>query len=379
MLTSRPLPIQIPLSSLFPPSSSEAGPSQPIPSPSFLVGPLPPTAPLHIALAYLKLADLPPYEGNGSPRTDHSLHAQGRGKGKEKEHQHGDPLEEEDQFRSPRRVLVITGSKASFGESVEEDDEDWMRGHGGDYEVLRRLRRVDMRYCPTSAHLKLLLTLLSETTDRKSHSNEPHLLSQTPSVVILWDVAALFMYDEEVDENEPPKEELDLEEERREVELARLARIGKRFKSGTTISDYLDVLSATRAMVDHLSSLHPAEAPIQLVILEPNVASSSDLPIIPAAAEGEATKLSKVNREKRIPILDGARWLFGNKAVGVIEPYSSIEEGPTTRYSLMLDSCPGEVFQIRRQRCGRGEWAVPEVEEDTVIEGLKGGWRWEWT
>ncbi|KAK8864372.1 hypothetical protein IAR55_001620 [Kwoniella newhampshirensis] len=388
MSSARPVPIQLPLSSFFPPppsSSLLAGPSQPIPSPTFLIGPIPPTAPLHLALSYLESADISPYNLQVRLPPISQLRP-GDEKGKGVQRQDRDQslhmIEDDDQGygRPKERALIITGSKASFGDSIEEDDEDWLRSHGGDYEVLKRLGRIDMRYCPTLDHLKLLLALLSERTEHAHQPIEPHHLTKTPSVVILWDIAALFMYDVEVDENVPPVEELDLEEERSAVEVAIRERKGKRFKPSVNISDYLDILSATRAMVDHLCSLHPSyrEPPTQLIFLEPNLTSTSDLPIIPAAVEVEETKLSKVNREKRIPLVDGARWLLGNQAVAIVEPYPSSEEGPQTRYSLMLDSYPGEVYQMRRRRCGRGDWAVPVVDEDTEVEGLKGGWRWEW-
>jgi hypothetical protein len=44
------------------------------------------------------------------------------------------------------RVLVITGPKEEYVGTVEEEDEDWIRERGGDYDVLDRLKRVDMRY-----------------------------------------------------------------------------------------------------------------------------------------------------------------------------------------------------------------------------------------
>lgn len=44
---------------------------------------------------------------------------------------------------------------------------------------------------------------------------------------------------------------------------------------------------------------------------------------------------------------------------------------------LRLEFDPGEAFEMRRRRCGRGEWASAASAEEEV-EGDKGGWRWEW-
>lgn len=44
------------------------------------------------------------------------------------------------------RVLVITGPRDEFANSVEVDDEDYIRERGGDYTILDRLRKVDIRF-----------------------------------------------------------------------------------------------------------------------------------------------------------------------------------------------------------------------------------------
>ncbi len=77
----------------------------------------------------------------------------GKGKAKERQLNDGDPGTSTDPVldlgrgkqRSRERVLIITGSKDGWHDAIEEDDEDWLRDHGGDYSVLNRLRRVDLR------------------------------------------------------------------------------------------------------------------------------------------------------------------------------------------------------------------------------------------
>ena len=43
-------------------------------------------------------------------------------------------------------MLIVTGPKEELASSIDVDDEDYTRERGGDYGVLDRLRRVDIRY-----------------------------------------------------------------------------------------------------------------------------------------------------------------------------------------------------------------------------------------
>lgn len=118
--TRRPLPIPLATSSLLPPC--DISPPEVLPTSLALLGPLPPTTPFHLALNYLYLSDLPDFE---SPSTGSG----GVSKGKE-------------------RVLILTVPEEEFVAGVEEDDEDYLRDRGGDYTILDRLKRVDIRYVP---------------------------------------------------------------------------------------------------------------------------------------------------------------------------------------------------------------------------------------
>lgn len=117
MTHSSPSPLALPVSSLLPPQSS--APNDILPIPLSLLGPLPPTTPIHLALNHLYLSSLPEFDSDTQPE------ARTR--------------------RNRERVLIITGPKEDYANSIEEDDEDYMRDRGGDYGILDRLRRVDVR------------------------------------------------------------------------------------------------------------------------------------------------------------------------------------------------------------------------------------------
>jgi hypothetical protein len=112
----------IPLGALFPPSST--CPPAYLPTPSFaLFGPLPPTSPVHLALGYLEISDLPEYVERNDDAEDALP----------------------DRSGSKERAMIITGPKTLWTEDVMEEDEHWLRSHGSEYTTLGRLRRIDVR------------------------------------------------------------------------------------------------------------------------------------------------------------------------------------------------------------------------------------------
>ena len=119
MTHSSPPPPALPISALIPPQTT--APNDILPIPLSLLGPLPPTTPIHLALNHLYLSSLPEFESGPAPP------------GPSKR-------------RNRDRVLIITGPKEDFGSSIDVDDEDYIRERGGDYGILDRLRRVDIRY-----------------------------------------------------------------------------------------------------------------------------------------------------------------------------------------------------------------------------------------
>jgi hypothetical protein len=111
-------PLALPISALLP--SQSTAPNDILPIPLSLLGPLPPTTPIHLALNHLYLSSLPGFESG-------TVH-QGPSR-----------------RRNRDRILIITGPKEEFGSSIDVDDEDYIRERGGDYGILDCLRRVDIR------------------------------------------------------------------------------------------------------------------------------------------------------------------------------------------------------------------------------------------
>lgn len=142
-----PSPIYIPTSTLLAPQTEpQLGPSHALPSPSAaILGPLPPTTPLHLALNWLALSDLPEYESTLSAIGGHDrLSEPSRQVASVEEPPSGFGPGRRKRSR-PERVLLITGRKDEFYQALQDEDEDWMRDHGSDYNVVERLKRVDVR------------------------------------------------------------------------------------------------------------------------------------------------------------------------------------------------------------------------------------------
>jgi hypothetical protein len=111
-------PLALPISALL--ARQPTAPNNILPIPFSLLGPLPPTTPIHLALNHLYLSSLPEFESGPVP-----LHGTSR--------------------RNRDRVLIVTGPREDFAGSIDVDDEDYIRERGGDYGILDRLRRVDIR------------------------------------------------------------------------------------------------------------------------------------------------------------------------------------------------------------------------------------------
>ena len=140
---STPLALPLPTSSLLPPGDDT--PSEALPSSLALLGPLPPTTPFHLALNYLYLSDLPifdTFESSTSTSTP-------KLKGKKKE-----------------RVLIVTGPEEGFVQAIDEDDEDYLRERGGDYPILNRLKRVDVRSVHPLPTLRIRHNIEEHTVSR---------------------------------------------------------------------------------------------------------------------------------------------------------------------------------------------------------------------
>lgn len=135
MVLSEARSLHLPLSSILPPSSSNPGPSHTLPVPNYILGPLPPTSPLHLALHYLDLADDAARENCASSARH----------GSDGQNMIGDEHDGKGALNTPTRVLLVTGPKSAFQDAIESEDEGWFREHGGRMSVVQKLKRIDMR------------------------------------------------------------------------------------------------------------------------------------------------------------------------------------------------------------------------------------------
>ncbi|WVQ72404.1 hypothetical protein IAR50_001956 [Cryptococcus sp. DSM 104548] len=357
----------LPLAALLPPFPSAPGPSYPLPSPAYIIGPLPPTTPLHLALNHLAQVD--------DQACVPSAPTPSR-KGKEKaiETLPKEPI------TAPSRVLILTGAKGGFQDCIENENEQWIREHGGMFDVIHKLKRVDMRYCPTPDHLQLYLTMVSDSKTRDP--KECHQLERPPGMIILYDVAAMFLEEELLDEEPDDSESAMVQNPRRQK---------PQWKTGICIHDYLNLLAAARATVNHFSSCNPSGNATRLVMLEPRLDHTAALPIhdLTANSTDEDGTAKKTWKEKQIPILNGVRRIFGWPSVGIVrEDRSFVPDRYRTAlthavaaasniehdYTLSLD-CVDEPFRLARRSCKEGYWA----REGADGTEQQGGWQWAWT
>ncbi|KLT43041.1 hypothetical protein CC85DRAFT_71056 [Cutaneotrichosporon oleaginosum] len=198
--------IALPLSALLPPSDTTKGrevaarallgfdaPSTPLPKHTAILGPLPPSAPLSAADAFLALADIPAFEASEHTSTAISTYAALYA-------------------LQPRpHALVLTGPREQLHLALEEQDPPFLRSHS--YDLLDRLRRTDVRYAPSFGHLRLLIAVLGSEGAKVA----------PPSLVVLYDILGLLTMPGEREENKPPDVE---ETEADQPELARVLRPG---------------------------------------------------------------------------------------------------------------------------------------------------------
>lgn len=156
------MPLALPVSSLLPPGGEDTeAHAAALPSPLAILGPLPPTAPLSLAAAFIIASDVPPFESTVTGMSDAARGA-------------------------PGRVLVITGRRADWDAKLEDMDSEWLRTPSS--EISDALERIDIRYAPTLEHAKLVLSLLTSSPGvSTAHQVRP------PSMIVLYDVASLLL------------------------------------------------------------------------------------------------------------------------------------------------------------------------------------------
>jgi hypothetical protein len=192
--------LSIPLAAIATPSLEAPGSAATLGSAAIL-GPVTPTAPLRLADACLGIADLPAFTSDSERHHDGSGPRAGSEPG-------STPL-----YQRRRRALIVTGPRAAWHTALEDEDDPWLR-NSSDYVVRDRLQRVDMRYCPSARHVRLLLTLLTSTTaSLASTAPGAHELPSPPAVIVLYDLLSL-LADEHgdgvCDDNRAPDHDVDM-------------------------------------------------------------------------------------------------------------------------------------------------------------------------
>lgn len=115
------------------------------------------------------------------------------------------------------------------------------------------------RYCPTSDHFLLLLTLLSG----QIRPGKDPCSVKPPGLVILYDIAGLLMETIERDENVPAeetptkKEESAKEEWRFKSGYIPSSQVDTAKSSSAILADYINLIAAARAAVQHMESQAP--------------------------------------------------------------------------------------------------------------------------
>ncbi|WOO85887.1 uncharacterized protein LOC62_07G009373 [Vanrija pseudolonga] len=268
----------IPLAALLPPSPT--APSEHLRLPAAVLGPLPASSALHAALA-------------------------GAGAG---------------------GALLVTGPKAAFLGALEDEDEGYLR----DTCPLGQLEKVQTRHVPSRRHAALLLSLLTGTV-AAAGKDAPHEVTPSPSLIVLFDLGALFLLPlDDERENVPMGEEGEKQHVKEREDAPDASSAG-----------YLQLVAAALSAARHLGA--------GLLVLEPSLAS---LPV----SEGDGAA-------RRVALSDGLEWLFGPGSVATVS-----DTGDDT-YALHLGT---ETVGLRCRRCARGEYALPPGAGD------EGGWQWEW-
>lgn len=105
-----------------------------------------------------------------------------------------------------------------------------------------------------------------------------------------------------------------------------------------------------------------------MVVIEPNLTSHSSLPVLPPITSDESSDIlsRQTPREKRILVVDGAKYLMGENNVG---PVATDDQEILAKYELTVGHAQ-TTFAMKRQRCKGGDWAVQQDELH--------GWQWEW-
>ncbi|KAJ9096750.1 hypothetical protein QFC21_005020 [Naganishia friedmannii] len=164
--------------------------------PRSIIGAVPPSAPLHLAIAHQ--LGRKTYESFGKHQqeavddftvletTVNQSHTE---------------------VTSPQSVLIIASARSKWHELLIRENSSWLQEHGGNPRIADALHRTDIKYCSNAKDALVLLTLLHMQTDDTvatiGENDASTLSGEPPSLIITWDLLNLFLEPQANEENGP--------------------------------------------------------------------------------------------------------------------------------------------------------------------------------
>ncbi|KAL7409721.1 hypothetical protein BDY24DRAFT_402246 [Mrakia frigida] len=282
------------LSSLLPPNgiTLPALPAAPS-SLAFLGGPLPASSPLHLVLSSLS---------SNNPKAQD-------------------------------RALILTQDLQTWtsyllSDGKGRDGDAWLREEAGRGREVGRLGRVDVRICPSAAHMGCLLANLR--TSEEGEGGGANELERNPTMLVLLEPSSFYVERVEggkkvVVDSDEEDEPMEGHEEREEQEQEE-GEVRWRVRDGVTSSNYGSLIALALSAVDHLNATRQeGYPPTQLVIID-TLASQLSFPILPPPP----SKLTSSSRKRSL----GDDY----EKHPPISPGSKKKEGPSLPLMVLLRS-----------------------------------------
>ncbi|GHJ88135.1 hypothetical protein NliqN6_4537 [Naganishia liquefaciens] len=252
--------------------------------PRAIIGAVPAGSALHLAIAY-QLQD----------RLQHQLDAQGEFGVDDltiPECATSAPTHAENGGRS---TLILASPRSRWHESLMEENDVWLRDHGGRLDVADALRKVEVRYCSESKDARVLNALLHVA--EIPESNDASCLREIPGLIIAWDLFGLFVADETVQAS--TEEDHGETAEGKDISL---------IESETVIQEYLSLLASLRQACEQISIQSESATPT-LIILEPHLSSCTEIRIAQPMTSLTIRPVDRKN-QRYMKILRGLEWIL---------------------------------------------------------------------
>ncbi|KAI5451033.1 hypothetical protein NCC49_002522 [Naganishia albida] len=262
--------------------------------PRALIGRIPASSPLHLALA-------------------HQLGDERREKyGKATDYGVDDltipreviPPEQNRQLEESRNTLIIASERSCWHEALVKENDEWIRDYGAVPEISDALQRIEVKCCSSPKDALILLTLLHASADEHLHTgaeDASSIAGGVPSLVIAWDLFGLFLEHEEQD-GASESEEVENGETTRQRE--------PRIRADCAIHEYLSLLSMLRQAIDQITPPKTPREP-RLVVLEPEITATSELALPQTGVSNAATGPGGSGRqERRLSAVRALEWIL---------------------------------------------------------------------